>query len=104
MIYADYDGLQNYRINSSRHTPSATKNNHISDSLSGHRHHHHHHHHHHYQQAGGKSETVDQQQLGNGLNEDLEGRKRVKSQEQMIPPNSQMGKKDLIFFISKWKL
>jgi hypothetical protein len=96
MIYADYNGLQTIRMRSSRTTPSATKNHPMSDSLSGHRyhHHHHHHHHHHYQQTGGKNNNLDipQQQQENELNEELNGRKRVKSQEPIIPTNTQIGK------------
>ena len=98
MIYADYNGLQTMRMRSSRNTPSATKNHPMSDSYSGHRHHHHphhHHHHHHYQQAGGKANNLDiQQQQENDLNEELDRRKRVKSQEQIIPTNTQMGNKN----------
>jgi len=98
MIYANYDGLQNYRVHSSRNTPSATKNRHINDSISGHRHHHHHnHHYHHYQQAGGKGTSNEMQQHENEFNEELNGRKRVRSQEQIIQPNSQMGKNDNYF-------
>ncbi len=93
MIYADYDGLQNYRMHSSRNTPSTSKNQHISDSLSGHRHYYHHHQHHHYQQPGGKSNNSDIQQQEIAYDEDINGRKRNKSQDQIIPPNSQMGKK-----------
>ncbi|CAF2622572.1 unnamed protein product [Rotaria sp. Silwood2] len=88
MIYADYDGLQTYRISSSRNTQSATKNYHNSDSLNSHKHHHHHHHH--YQQTGGKSKNPDVQQQENEFNEELNGRKTAKSQEQIIPSNSQM--------------
>jgi hypothetical protein len=91
MIYTDYDGLHPYRIRSSKNTPSVAKNNQISDSLSGHRYHHHHHYHH--QQTGGKSNNNDIQQQDNEFNEELNGRKRIKSQEQILPANSQMGKK-----------
>lgn len=97
MIYVDYNGLQTYRIRSSRTTPSATKNQ-ISDSSSGHRHHHHHHHYN--QQINGKLNNIDIQQQDNEFNEDINGRKRIKSHEQIIPPNSQMGKikEDKILF------
>ncbi|CAF3649066.1 unnamed protein product [Adineta steineri] len=91
MIYADCDGLQAYRMHSSRNTPSTTKNRHISDSLSGHRHHHHHHHHHNYlQHIASMANSTEMQQQDNESNEELNGRKRVKSQDQIIPPNSQM--------------
>ncbi len=99
MIYADYEGSQTYRIRSSRTTPSATKNHHLSDSLNGHRHHHHHHHHHHHQPTGGKTNHLDTQQQENDFNEELNGRKRVKSQEQIIPANTQMGKTKCFFFV-----
>lgn len=98
MIYANYDGLQSYRAHSSRNTPSATKNRHMNDSLSSHRHHHHHYHHH-YQQTGGKSNSTEMQQQENEFNEELNGRNRVKSTEQSIPPNSQIGKKIILIFI-----
>jgi hypothetical protein len=104
MIYADYDGLQTYRIRSSRNTPSTSKNNQISDSLSGHRHHHHHHHHHFHQQTGGKSNNTDTQQQEIEYNNELNGRKRVKSQEQIIPPNSQMGTNKVVLFFSIFNL
>jgi hypothetical protein len=90
MIYADYNGLQTIRMRSSRNTPSATKNHQMSDSLSGHRHHHHH-----YQKTGGKNNNLDvqqqQQQQENESNEESNGRKRAKSQEQIIQTNTQMG-------------
>jgi hypothetical protein len=102
MMYADYDGLQTYRIRSSRKTPSGTKNQYISDSLSGHRHHHYHHHH--FQQGGGKLNNIDNQQHELELNEELNGRKRGKSQEQIIPPNSQMGKNQFVFSFFNFNL
>ena len=97
MIYGNYDGLHHSRVHSSRNTPSATQNHHVSDSLSGHRQHKHHH----YQQTAGKSKLNGiQQQQESEFNEELNGRKTIKSTEQIIPPNSQMGKikqKDLFF-------
>ncbi|CAF1271892.1 unnamed protein product [Adineta ricciae] len=94
MIYADYDGLQCYRVRSSRNTPSATKTRHISDSLSGHRHHHHHHHHHYHhhfqQQTSGKLNGGDVAQQDVDFNEELNGRNRIKSQDQIMPSNSQI--------------
>jgi len=91
MIYADYNGLQTIRMRSSRNTPSATKSHQMSDPLSGHRHHHHHH----YQKTGGKNNNLDvqqqQQQQENESNEESNGRKRAKSQEQIIQTNTQMG-------------
>lgn len=96
MIYADYNGLQSYRMRSSRKTPSATKNHQLSDSLSSHRHHHHSHHPYH-QQTTGKFNNIDtqqqQQQHENEFHDELNGRKRNKSQEQIIPSNSHMGKR-----------
>ncbi|CAF4517395.1 unnamed protein product [Rotaria sp. Silwood1] len=86
MIYADYDGLQTYRTNSSRNTQSVTKNYHISDSLNSHKHHHHHH----YQQIGGKSKNPDVGQQENEFSGGLNERKTAKSQEQIISPNPQM--------------
>ncbi|CAF0800167.1 unnamed protein product [Rotaria sordida] len=85
MIYADYNGIQSYRISSRRNTQSTTKNYHMSDPLNSHRHHHHH-----YQQTGGKPKNPDVQQQENETNEELNGRKTAKSQEQIISSNSQM--------------
>jgi hypothetical protein len=91
MIYADHDGLEPYRGRSSRHTPSANKAHHLSDSVSGHRHHPYHH------LAGKtKSGNKEQQQHDFNASDDLLGRKRGKSQEQIIPANSQIGKTYLI--------
>jgi hypothetical protein len=91
MIYTDYDGSQPYRIRSSRNTPSTAKNNQISNSLSGQRYPHH-------QQIRGKSNNNDIQQQDNEFNEELNGRKRIKSQEQILPANSQMGKTKIFSF------
>ena len=91
MIYADHDGLEPYRSRSSRHTPSTNKIHHLSDSVSGHRHHPYHH-------APGKNKSgnKEQQQHDFNSNDDVLGRKRGKSQEQIIPANSQIGKTSLI--------
>ena len=91
MIYTGYDNLLSYRVRSSRTTPSVNKHNYISDSLSGHRHHNHYHHHNH-PPVGGKINNIDILQQENEFNEELNGRKRVKSQEQITSANSQMGK------------
>ncbi|CAF4675111.1 unnamed protein product, partial [Rotaria socialis] len=88
MIYADYNSLQNYRMSSARNTHSGTKNYQISDSTNGPRHHHQHYNH--YQQGGGKGKNLDLIQQDNELNDEVNGRKRAKSQEQIIPPNPQM--------------
>ena len=91
MIYADYDGLQNYRALSSRRTPSANKTHHVNESASAHRYHHH------YQQTGGKSHHTDSKQQQQQQQQDFESsddsavRKRLKSQEPMSPANTQMG-------------
>lgn len=108
MIYADYNGTQTMRMRSSRNTPSATKLQHVSDSLSGHRHHHHHHHHHHnhLQQTAGR--TGNHFDFGlqpeNDLHEDPNGRKNGKLQEQILPSSTQMGeentRKSFLYFIS----
>ena len=98
MIYANYNGVQTMRMRSSRNTPSATRNHLISESLSGQRHHHHHHHHHHHnhiQQNGIRNTLLDHTlQQENDFHADSNERKHVKSQEQIIPSNTQMGKRD----------
>lgn len=99
MIYADYNGTQTMRMRSSRNTPSASKFQHISDSLSGHRHHHHHHHHNHLQQNIGRTgnhfDLALQQE--NDHHEDSTGRKNGKSQEQILPSSTQMGEETTLF-------
>lgn len=103
MIYANYNGIQTMRMRSSRNTPSATRNQQTSDPLSGHRHHHHHHHqqhhhhhhHNHIQQNGMRMNVLDNVIQENDFQEDINGRKRVKSQEQIIPSNTQMGERQI---------
>lgn len=94
MIYGAFDGLQSFRMRSSENTQSRKKNNQNSDSINAGRYFHHHHHHlfNAFQTEGGKGKNMDAQQQENEINDDLNGKKQGKSQEQIIPPNSQMGK------------
>jgi hypothetical protein len=82
MLFANYDGLQNYRLSSSKNSRSLTKGQHMSDSIGSHRHHHHHH--------GGRKPTSIEKQQENRLYDDEKG---GKSHEQKILPNSKLGRR-----------
>ncbi len=87
MLYTDYDGSRNYRINSSKTSRSLSKGFHINDTLGGQ---------HHRHPPGRKFTSIDkqqQQQQENRLNDELIDDKRIKSQEQKNLLNSKLGKK-----------